>query len=163
MTDSVSSRSLFKPCITVERRSVPLLLSITQNVSILCPLCGPWFYEFPQATNLHLSTLFSPLSFLLSKSQLPNKQNSRRMYVLNSQLKVAYRAQQKAQIAESKASHAKKRFASYIFHEVRVPLNTASTSSFPLVPPPLSVFRGYLGRFFSELLRFNEWVPGHAH
>lgn len=45
---------------------------------------------------------------------------------MNTQLKVAYRAQQKAQIAESKASLAKRRFASYIFHEVRVPLNTAS-------------------------------------
>ena len=52
-------------------------------------------------------------------------QNSRRIYIVNNQLKIAYRAQQKAQIAESKASHAKKRFASYIFHEVRVPLNTA--------------------------------------
>ncbi|VDB95608.1 unnamed protein product [Peniophora sp. CBMAI 1063] len=51
--------------------------------------------------------------------------NSRRIYIVNNQLKIAYRAQQKAQIAESKASHAKKRFASYIFHEVRVPLNTA--------------------------------------
>lgn len=50
----------------------------------------------------------------------------RRMFMLNTQLKVAYRAQQKAQIAESKASLAKRRFASYIFHEVRVPLNTAS-------------------------------------
>ncbi|KDQ58477.1 hypothetical protein JAAARDRAFT_57408 [Jaapia argillacea MUCL 33604] len=40
-------------------------------------------------------------------------------------LKDAYRAQQKAQIAESKASDSKRRFASYIFHEVRVPLNTA--------------------------------------
>ncbi|EJD41678.1 hypothetical protein AURDEDRAFT_105975 [Auricularia subglabra TFB-10046 SS5] len=49
----------------------------------------------------------------------------RRMFMLNSQLKVAYRAQQKAQMAESKASLAKRRFASYIFHEVRVPLNTA--------------------------------------
>ncbi|KAH7102227.1 hypothetical protein BKA62DRAFT_121650 [Auriculariales sp. MPI-PUGE-AT-0066] len=49
----------------------------------------------------------------------------RRMFMLNTQLKIAYRAQQKAQIAESKASHAKRRFASYIFHEVRVPLNTA--------------------------------------
>ena len=38
--------------------------------------------------------------------------------MLNSQLKVAYRAQQKAQIAESKASEAKRRFASYMFHDM---------------------------------------------
>ncbi|KAJ8094330.1 hypothetical protein PM082_006870 [Marasmius tenuissimus] len=50
----------------------------------------------------------------------------RRLYLLNSQLKVAYRAQQKAQIAQSRASQAKRRFASYIFHEVRVPLNNAA-------------------------------------
>lgn len=48
------------------------------------------------------------------------------MYTLNAQLKVAYKQVQRAQMAESKASLAKRRFASYIFHEVRVPLNTAS-------------------------------------
>ncbi|KAM0752870.1 hypothetical protein T439DRAFT_323479 [Meredithblackwellia eburnea MCA 4105] len=53
------------------------------------------------------------------------EKTERRMFSLNSQLKVAYRAQQKAQIAESSANQAKRRFASYLFHEVRVPLNTA--------------------------------------
>ena len=47
------------------------------------------------------------------------------MYTLRTQLKISYRAQQKAQIAEKKANNSKKRFISYIFHEVRVPLNTA--------------------------------------
>ncbi|EEB89312.1 hypothetical protein MPER_12604 [Moniliophthora perniciosa FA553] len=42
-------------------------------------------------------------------------------------LKVAYKAQQKAQQAQSRASQAKRRFASYIFHEVRVPLNNAAS------------------------------------
>lgn len=41
------------------------------------------------------------------------------------QLKLQYRATQAAQVAERKASDSKKRFVSYIFHEVRVPLNTA--------------------------------------
>ncbi|KAG7091392.1 hypothetical protein E1B28_010430 [Marasmius oreades] len=50
----------------------------------------------------------------------------RRLYLLNNQLKVAYKAQQKAQMAQSRASQAKRRFASYIFHEVRVPLNNAA-------------------------------------
>lgn len=47
------------------------------------------------------------------------------MYTLRVQLKISYRAQQKAQIAEKKAANSKRRFVSYIFHEVRVPLNTA--------------------------------------
>lgn len=49
----------------------------------------------------------------------------RRMYTLRTQLKISYRAQQKAQIAEKRANNSKKKFISYIFHEVRVPLNTA--------------------------------------
>ena len=54
-----------------------------------------------------------------------HRQTDRRIYLLNAQLKVAYKAQQKAQNAQFKASQAKRRFASYIFHEVRVPLNNA--------------------------------------
>ncbi|KAJ4464902.1 hypothetical protein C8J55DRAFT_493715 [Lentinula edodes] len=50
----------------------------------------------------------------------------RRLYLLNTQLKMAYKAQQKAQAAQFKASQAKRRFASYIFHEVRVPLHNAA-------------------------------------
>lgn len=49
----------------------------------------------------------------------------RRMFTLRTQLKISYRAQQKAQISEKKANASKRRFISYIFHEVRVPLNTA--------------------------------------
>lgn len=53
------------------------------------------------------------------------EKTSRRMFRLNSQLKTAYKAQQQSQIQESAANQAKRRFASYLFHEVRVPLNTA--------------------------------------
>lgn len=49
----------------------------------------------------------------------------RRLYTLRDQLKVQYRATQKAQVNERKASDSKRRLTSYVFHEVRVPLNTA--------------------------------------
>ncbi|KAJ7578032.1 hypothetical protein C8J56DRAFT_970206 [Mycena floridula] len=49
----------------------------------------------------------------------------RKMFLLAIQLKQAYRAKHKAKLAESKASFTKRRFANYIFHEVRVPLNNA--------------------------------------
>ncbi|KAG9023619.1 hypothetical protein FRB95_012714 [Tulasnella sp. JGI-2019a] len=49
----------------------------------------------------------------------------RRLYTMRDRLKVQYKATQKAQVNESKAADSKKRFSSYIFHEVRVPLNTA--------------------------------------
>ena len=50
----------------------------------------------------------------------------RRIWQLSSSVKHAYRLQQKAQIAEKQAENSKKRYVSYLFHEVRVPLNTAS-------------------------------------
>jgi signal transduction histidine kinase len=53
------------------------------------------------------------------------EKRDRRLFRLNVQLKKAYRAQQKAQMKESEAAASKRRFVSYIFHEVRVPLNTA--------------------------------------
>ncbi|TDL21838.1 hypothetical protein BD410DRAFT_803933 [Rickenella mellea] len=49
----------------------------------------------------------------------------RRLYSLRNQLKVQFRATQKAQVNERKASDSKRRLTSYVFHEVRVPLNTA--------------------------------------
>jgi signal transduction histidine kinase len=49
----------------------------------------------------------------------------RRLYVLRDQLKLQYKATQKAQINERKAADSKRRLTSYVFHEVRVPLNTA--------------------------------------
>ncbi|KAG9023299.1 hypothetical protein FRB95_013270 [Tulasnella sp. JGI-2019a] len=49
----------------------------------------------------------------------------RRNFVLRAQMKIAYKALQQSQIAEKQASNSKRRFVSYIFHEVRVPLNSA--------------------------------------
>ncbi|KZT19596.1 hypothetical protein NEOLEDRAFT_1158991 [Neolentinus lepideus HHB14362 ss-1] len=49
----------------------------------------------------------------------------RRLYTLRDQLKVSFRATQKAQVNESKEADSKRRLTSYVFHEVRVPLNTA--------------------------------------
>ncbi|GAA5881270.1 hypothetical protein JCM3774_002872 [Rhodotorula dairenensis] len=49
----------------------------------------------------------------------------RRMYAMRAELKAAYRAQQRAQVGERKQIDARERFTNYIFHEVRVPLNSA--------------------------------------
>jgi osomolarity two-component system sensor histidine kinase SLN1 len=53
------------------------------------------------------------------------EQAERRLYILRDQLKVQFRATQKAQVNERKAADSKRRLTSYVFHEVRVPLNTA--------------------------------------
>ncbi|KAH6915774.1 hypothetical protein BKA70DRAFT_469829 [Coprinopsis sp. MPI-PUGE-AT-0042] len=53
------------------------------------------------------------------------EQSERRLYTLRDQLKMQYKATQRAQLNERKASDSKRRLTSYVFHEVRVPLNTA--------------------------------------
>ena len=53
------------------------------------------------------------------------EQSERRLYTLRDQLKIQFRATQKAQVNERMAGDSKRRLTSYVFHEVRVPLNTA--------------------------------------
>ncbi|EIW70916.1 hypothetical protein TREMEDRAFT_73601 [Tremella mesenterica DSM 1558] len=62
--------------------------------------------------------------FLIVTSFLRERAD-RQIFALRQQLKFQFRATQKAQVLERKAADSKKRFVSYIFHEVRVPLNTA--------------------------------------
>ncbi|SGZ17181.1 BQ5605_C020g09101 [Microbotryum silenes-dioicae] len=52
--------------------------------------------------------------------------SDRRMYTLRAELKIQYQGKARAQQNERKQMDARRRFSSYIFHEVRVPLNTAS-------------------------------------
>ncbi|KAJ7580150.1 hypothetical protein C8J56DRAFT_962344 [Mycena floridula] len=49
----------------------------------------------------------------------------RRLHNLRTQVKMQYKATQRAQISERKMSESKYRMTSYVFHEVRVPLNAA--------------------------------------
>ncbi|WWD17522.1 hypothetical protein CI109_101963 [Kwoniella shandongensis] len=72
--------------------------------------------------NLVFFALFH--AFLIGASFLKER-SDRQMFALRQQLKIQYRATQSAQVMERRAADSKKRFVSYIFHEVRVPLNTA--------------------------------------
>ncbi|KAJ7238585.1 hypothetical protein B0H12DRAFT_1056947 [Mycena haematopus] len=64
------------------------------------------------------SLFIQGLHYMMENSQ-------RKMFLLALQLRAAFKAKHKAKLAESKASFTKRRFANYIFHEVRVPLNNA--------------------------------------
>ncbi|KAF9466155.1 hypothetical protein BDZ94DRAFT_249341 [Collybia nuda] len=51
--------------------------------------------------------------------------SSRRLYTLRMQLNLQFDRTRRAQINERRAADSKRRLTSYVFHEVRVPLNTA--------------------------------------
>jgi signal transduction histidine kinase len=91
------------------------------------------------------------------------------------QLKQQYRATQLAQVAERAASESKKRFVSYIFHEVRVPLNTAllafqnldGEKMFDEVPPDqremvtgLNSSLGTMKNVLNDVLDFSRMEAG---
>ncbi|KAH8926828.1 hypothetical protein BT69DRAFT_930299 [Atractiella rhizophila] len=53
----------------------------------------------------------------------------REIFSVREHLKVQMKAVQRSQVAEGKANDSKRRYVSYIFHEVRVPLNAASLTA----------------------------------
>ncbi|KAF8892172.1 hypothetical protein BD779DRAFT_1784373 [Infundibulicybe gibba] len=78
-------------------------------------LCTHW--QWPLKYHIHLySSNLCPLH---------ERKLRKKIVYLRDQLKVQYKATQKAQINERKAADSKRRLTSYVFHEVRVPLNTA--------------------------------------
>jgi osomolarity two-component system sensor histidine kinase SLN1 len=96
----------------------------------------------------------------------------RRLYTLRDQLKVQFRATQKAQVNERRAADSKRRLTSYVFHEVRVPLNTAllavqnmaATGTFAQAPDiEFSALEGSLGmmsKVLNDVLDFNRMDSG---
>ncbi|KAJ6545097.1 hypothetical protein DFH09DRAFT_1509542 [Mycena vulgaris] len=68
---------------------------------------------------------FAVFSIFIQGLTYSMENSKRKMFLLALQLKQAFKAKHKARLAESKASFTKRRFANYIFHEVRVPLNNA--------------------------------------
>ncbi|KAJ7814065.1 hypothetical protein B0H13DRAFT_2684206 [Mycena leptocephala] len=69
--------------------------------------------------------LFVVFSGFIQGLQYTSENGRRKLFLLALQLKQASKAKHKARLAESKAYFTKRRFANYIFHEVRVPLNNA--------------------------------------
>ncbi|WOO84252.1 Histidine kinase 2 [Vanrija pseudolonga] len=72
----------------------------------------------------NLTTVVIYHTFLIGLDFL-RERSGRQLFELREELKSQYRAVQSAQVMERKAEQSKERFVSYIFHEVRVPLNTA--------------------------------------
>ncbi|EGN91820.1 Tco5, signal transduction HAMP domain histidine kinase [Serpula lacrymans var. lacrymans S7.3] len=95
----------------------------------LAALCGSLaFFIFSSAMVLPYNGIFfrNLLNFLLYEIFLlfvhyMNENSERRLFILREQLKLQFKATQKAQINERKAADSKRRLTSY----VRVPLNTA--------------------------------------
>ncbi|KZO92222.1 hypothetical protein CALVIDRAFT_487979, partial [Calocera viscosa TUFC12733] len=97
----------------------------------------------------------------------------RRIFILREQLKVQFKVTEKAQDLERRASDSKKRFVSYIFHEVRVPLNTALLAVQNLAPDIMS-WRGkddiefgalegslnMMSKVLNDVLDFNRMDSG---
>ncbi|KAJ1301357.1 hypothetical protein OPQ81_003756 [Rhizoctonia solani] len=92
-------------------------------ISFVCTAAA-FFVPFKATWIRHVLNLIIFHAFVLYINWM-RETADRRLYVLRDQLKTQYKQTQKAQISERKSSESKRRLTSYIFHEVRVPLNTA--------------------------------------
>ncbi|KIP05565.1 hypothetical protein PHLGIDRAFT_128820 [Phlebiopsis gigantea 11061_1 CR5-6] len=99
---------------------LPALLGVVVFTGLSCGLIVPIHTTFVR--NVIIFLIFQ--GFLLYVHYM-RENAERRLYTLRDQLKIQFRATQKAQVNERKASDSKRRLTSYVFHEVRVPLNTA--------------------------------------
>ncbi|KAJ3795927.1 hypothetical protein GGU11DRAFT_686862 [Lentinula aff. detonsa] len=98
--------------------------------------------------------------------------SERRLYAMKVQVKIQYKALQRAQEAERRISESKHRLTSYVFHEVRVPLNSAllaaqSMEASGTVPKALEVeFDALMGsltmmsQVLNDVLDFNRLDSG---
>ncbi|KAH9930211.1 uncharacterized protein B0H18DRAFT_1116910 [Fomitopsis serialis] len=98
----------------------PAMLAASCFFGLACGLIIP----------IHTQMVRNLINFLCFQSFLlyihyMRENAERRLYTLRDQLKIQFRATQKAQVNERKAADSKRRLTSYVFHEVRVPLNTA--------------------------------------
>ncbi|KZS94496.1 hypothetical protein SISNIDRAFT_453422 [Sistotremastrum niveocremeum HHB9708] len=100
-------------------RFTALLSSITFFI-LMCTLELPVRHSW-----IRTSLNFAAFQLFILYLHYGREMSERRLHSLRMQLKMQYIATQKAQIAERKAADSKRRLTSYIFHEVRVPLNTA--------------------------------------
>ncbi|KAI0091448.1 hypothetical protein BDY19DRAFT_983786 [Irpex rosettiformis] len=98
----------------------PALIGVVIFFGLACGIVVPEKTAF-------LRNLFNFLLFqaFLLYVHFMRENAERRLYTLRDQLKIQFRATQKAQVNERKAADSKRRLTSYVFHEVRVPLNTA--------------------------------------
>ncbi|CAE6458231.1 unnamed protein product [Rhizoctonia solani] len=92
-------------------------------ISFVCTAAA-FFVPFKATWIRHVLNLIIFHAFILYINWM-RETADRRLHILRDQLKTQYKQTQKAQISERKSSESKRRLTSYIFHEVRVPLNTA--------------------------------------
>ncbi|PCH36400.1 hybrid sensor histidine kinase [Wolfiporia cocos MD-104 SS10] len=98
----------------------PAMLAAVVFFVVSCALIIPMHTAFVR----NMINFLSFQAFLLYIHYM-RENAERRLYTLRDQLKIQFRATQKAQVNERKAADSKRRLTSYVFHEVRVPLNTA--------------------------------------
>ncbi|KAJ7781948.1 histidine kinase [Mycena maculata] len=99
------------------------------------------------------------------------EQSSRKLFWLRTQLKVQFQRTRKAQVNERQAADSKRRLTSYVFHEVRVPLNTALLAVQNMASRPIakdhevefSALEGSLSmmsKVLNDVLDFNRMDSG---
>ncbi|KAJ7140325.1 hypothetical protein C8R43DRAFT_595336 [Mycena crocata] len=121
----------------------------------------------------YISNVFNFLIFecVLLYMHHQKEQSSRKLFLLRIQLKDQFQRTRKAQMNERQAADSKRRLTSYVFHEVRVPLNTALLAVQNMASRPIakdhevefSALEGSLSmmsKVLNDVLDFNRMDSG---
>ncbi|KAJ7160232.1 hypothetical protein C8R46DRAFT_1285747 [Mycena filopes] len=100
---------------------------------------------------------FVVFSIFMQGLQYTSENDRRKLFYLALQLKQAFEAKHRAQTSEAKGAFTKRRFANYIFHEVRVPLNTALLA-FQLIQSGNALKEEFV---LNDVLDFEKMDSGH--
>ncbi|KZV87594.1 hypothetical protein EXIGLDRAFT_723615 [Exidia glandulosa HHB12029] len=154
------------------------LFALHQNRTAAVASATSFFVVLAAAVVPHKTTMarqainFVVYEIFVIYAHYKKESSDRRLYHMREELKNQYRATQKAQVAERKAGDSKRRLTSYIFHEVRVPLNTAMLATQNMeaggaVPKAQEIeFRalqgslGMMSKVLNDVLDFNRMDAG---
>ncbi|KAF8332759.1 uncharacterized protein EI90DRAFT_3288937, partial [Cantharellus anzutake] len=152
---------------SLHQNRLPAVVGVSTFLGLLLGLVVPFRASFLR----HVVEVAVFHAFLLYMNY-SREVAGRGIFALKEQLKVQYKATQKAQVAERKSADHRKRLTNYIFHEVRVPLNAATLAFQNLeasgVAKPETALEftalggslGMMSKVLSDILDFNRMDSG---
>ncbi|KAJ7066462.1 histidine kinase [Mycena amicta] len=147
-------------------KRLPATLGAVAFLILMCVTIVPMRHDYVRNV-INFVIFESVLLYMHSQKE----QSSRKLFMLRAQLKLQFERTYKAQVNERQAADSKRRLTSYVFHEVRVPLNTALLAVQNMASRPIaqdhevefSALEGSLSmmsKVLNDVLDFNRMDSG---
>ncbi|KAJ6514984.1 histidine kinase [Mycena vitilis] len=147
-------------------KRLPATIGALSFLILMCATIVPVRHDYVR--NVFNFLIFECVLLYMHDSK---ERSSRKLFWLRTQLRMQFRHTRRAQVAERQAADSKRRLTSYVFHEVRVPLNTALLAVQNMAARPIakdhevefSALEGSLSmmsKVLNDVLDFNRMDSG---